>query len=55
MRGFNLSTAFFFELAICLTVLGSLSLILDAMGRPSRQQPLEEGKTVGQMDPEKSS
>ncbi|MDX1437455.1 MAG: hypothetical protein R3335_11620, partial [Anaerolineales bacterium] len=34
---FNLSTAFFFELAIGLTVLGSLALILDAFGRPPRE------------------
>jgi multisubunit Na+/H+ antiporter MnhB subunit len=39
MRGFNLSTAFFFETAIGLTVLGSLALILDALGRPSRSIP----------------
>jgi multicomponent K+:H+ antiporter subunit A len=32
--GFNLSSSFFFELTICLTVLGSATYILDNLGRP---------------------
>jgi multicomponent K+:H+ antiporter subunit A len=36
-QGFNLSTSFLFELAICLTVLGSASYMLDALGHPGDQ------------------
>jgi multisubunit Na+/H+ antiporter MnhB subunit len=32
--GFNLSNSFFFEVAICLTVLGGATYILDNLGRP---------------------
>lgn len=33
-RGFHLSTSFLFELAICLSVLGSVSHMLNTLGRP---------------------
>ncbi|MFO7624394.1 MAG: hydrogen gas-evolving membrane-bound hydrogenase subunit E [Anaerolineales bacterium] len=33
-RGFYLNTGLLFELAICLTVLGSASLVIDTLGRP---------------------
>lgn len=32
--GFGLSSSFFFELAICLTVLGSVSFMIDILGHP---------------------
>jgi multicomponent K+:H+ antiporter subunit A len=37
-QGFNLSTAFLFELAICLAVLGSVSYMLDALGHPGDEE-----------------
>jgi multicomponent K+:H+ antiporter subunit A len=37
--GFNLSSSFFFEVAICLTVLGSATYILDNLGRPKEADP----------------
>jgi multicomponent K+:H+ antiporter subunit A len=37
--GFNLSNSFFFEVAICLTVLGSATYILDNLGRPKEADP----------------
>lgn len=49
MRGFNLSTAFLFEVAICLTVLGSLALILDAMGGPGRQDTGAQGRAPSEV------
>ena len=48
-QGFNLSTSFLFEVAICLAVLGSASYMLDTLGHPgqednaSAQDPGEEG------------
>ena len=36
-RGFNLSTSFLFEAAICLTVLGSASYLLDTLGHPGEE------------------
>lgn len=33
-RGFDLSSSFLFEVAICLTVLGSATLIINTLGRP---------------------
>ena len=36
-RGFYLSTSFLFELAICLTVLGSASYLLDTLGHPGEE------------------
>ncbi|MGD8473722.1 MAG: hypothetical protein PVH59_06330, partial [Anaerolineae bacterium] len=36
-RGFNLSTSFLFEVAICLTVLGSASFLLDTLGHPGEE------------------
>jgi multicomponent K+:H+ antiporter subunit A len=38
-RGISLSTAFLFELAICLTVLGSASYMLEALGHPGEAVP----------------
>lgn len=38
-KGFFLSTSFFFELAICLTVIGSVSFMLDTLGRPATADP----------------
>jgi multicomponent K+:H+ antiporter subunit A len=38
-QGVSLSTAFLFELAICLTVLGSASYILEALGHPGEAVP----------------
>jgi multicomponent K+:H+ antiporter subunit A len=35
-RGFYLSSAFLFELSICLTVLGAASHMLDTLGHPER-------------------
>jgi multicomponent K+:H+ antiporter subunit A len=32
--GFHISTSFFFEVAICLSVLGAASFMIDALGRP---------------------
>jgi multicomponent K+:H+ antiporter subunit A len=48
-QGFNLSTSFVFEVAICLAVLGSASYMLDTLGHPgdedeaSAQDPAQEG------------
>jgi multicomponent K+:H+ antiporter subunit A len=36
-RGFNLSTSFLFEVAICLAVLGSASYMLDTLGHPGEE------------------
>lgn len=36
-RGFHLSTSFLFELSICLSVLGSVTHMLNALGRPSER------------------
>jgi multicomponent K+:H+ antiporter subunit A len=36
-QGFHLSTSFLFELAICLTVLGSASYLLDTLGHPGEE------------------
>jgi len=36
-RGFNLSTSFLFEVAICLTVLGSATFLLDTLGHPGEE------------------
>jgi multisubunit Na+/H+ antiporter MnhB subunit len=36
-QGFNLSTSFLFEVAICLAVLGSASYILDTLGHPGHE------------------
>jgi multicomponent K+:H+ antiporter subunit A len=36
-EGFALSTAFFFEVAICLAVLGSASYMLDTLGHPGEE------------------
>ena len=53
-RGFNLSTSFLFEVAICLAVLGSASYMLDTLGHPgdedeiSAQDPAEEGYLLAQ-------
>jgi len=33
-HGFHISTSFFFEVAICLSVLGAASFMIDALGRP---------------------
>jgi multisubunit Na+/H+ antiporter MnhB subunit len=33
-RGFALSSAFLFELTICLTVLGSVTFMIDTLGHP---------------------
>ena len=35
-EGFYLSTSFLFEIAICLSVLGSATFILDTLGHPER-------------------
>jgi NADH:ubiquinone oxidoreductase subunit 5 (subunit L)/multisubunit Na+/H+ antiporter MnhA subunit/multisubunit Na+/H+ antiporter MnhB subunit len=43
-RGFALSTSFLFEVAICLTVLGSASYILDTLGRPGATEHESAGK-----------
>lgn len=37
--GFNLNNSFFFEVAICLTVLGGATYILDNLGRPKEADP----------------
>jgi multicomponent K+:H+ antiporter subunit A len=54
-KGFYLSTSFLFEVAICLTVLGSASLTLDALGHPGEAENGEQkeatdhtGQFVGQ-------
>ena len=36
-QGFNLSTSFLFEVAICLAVLGSASYLLDTLGHPGEE------------------
>jgi multisubunit Na+/H+ antiporter MnhB subunit len=36
-KGVNLSTALLFEIAICLTVLGSASYLLDTLGHPGEE------------------
>lgn len=36
--GFNLSTSFLFEVAICLAVLGSAALMLDTLGHPGGEE-----------------
>jgi len=54
MRGFNLSSAFLFEVAICLTVLGSLSLILDAIGQPDIPQGTDADNGTVQLAEEDS-
>jgi multicomponent K+:H+ antiporter subunit A len=36
-QGFNLSTSFLFEVAICLAVLGSASYMLDTLGHPGEE------------------
>ena len=33
-QGFNFSTSFLFEVAICLTVLGSATYMIDTLGHP---------------------
>jgi multicomponent K+:H+ antiporter subunit A len=35
-QGFNFSTSFLFELAICLAVLGSASYMIDTLGHPGK-------------------
>lgn len=37
--GFNISNSFFFEVSICLTILGSATYILDNLGRPKEADP----------------
>jgi multisubunit Na+/H+ antiporter MnhB subunit len=37
-QGFNLSTSFLFEVAICLAVLGSASYMLDTLGHPGDEE-----------------
>lgn len=41
-KGFYLSTSFLFEVAICLTVLGGASLMLDTLGHPSEVETGEQ-------------
>jgi multicomponent K+:H+ antiporter subunit A len=48
-RGFHLSTSLFFEVAICLTVLGSATLVIDTMGRP-RDDDDESKRQVKEID-----
>jgi multicomponent K+:H+ antiporter subunit A len=48
-RGFHLSTSLFFEIAICLTVLGSATLVIDTMGRP-RDDDDESKRQVKEID-----
>jgi len=40
-KGFDISTAFLFEVAICLTVLGSAALILNTLGHPGDEEAPE--------------
>jgi len=40
-HGFSLSTALFFELAICLSVLGGVMAVLNALGHPTDQEQEE--------------
>lgn len=47
--GFYLSTSLLFELAICLTVLGSASLVIDTVGRP-RDDDEESKRQVREID-----
>jgi multicomponent K+:H+ antiporter subunit A len=42
--GFYLSTSLLFEIAICLTVLGSASLVIDTLGRPTE----DDSETIRQ-------
>jgi hypothetical protein len=42
--GFNLSTSFLFEVAICLAVLGSASYMLDTLGHPADSDELAQMK-----------
>jgi multisubunit Na+/H+ antiporter MnhB subunit len=37
-QGFHISTSFFFEVAICLSVLGSASVMLDSLGHPEHPE-----------------
>lgn len=40
-KGFDISTAFLFEVAICLTVLGSVALVLNTLGHPGDEEETE--------------
>jgi multicomponent K+:H+ antiporter subunit A len=48
-EGFHLSTSLLFEIAICLTVLGSASLVIDTVGRP-RDDDEESKRKVREID-----
>ena len=52
--GFNLSNSFFFEVSICLTILGSATYILDNLGRPKEADP-ESDALLRSMEEETSS
>ena len=41
--GFSLSTSFLFEVAICLAVLGSASVMLDTLGHPGEEEKSGQG------------
>jgi len=43
--GFYFSSAFLFEVAICLTVLGSMAYMLNTLGHPTGKSELTEAKT----------
>jgi multicomponent K+:H+ antiporter subunit A len=49
--GFSLSNAFFFEVAICLTVIGAATLILDNLGYP-READAEADAELAEMEKE---
>jgi hypothetical protein len=40
-KGFHLSTSFLFEVAICLSVLGSAIHMINTLGRPSEKRPIQ--------------
>jgi multicomponent K+:H+ antiporter subunit A len=47
-KGFYLSTSFLFEVAICLAVLGSASLMLDTLGHPGDTEMGDKGHGTGE-------
>jgi multicomponent K+:H+ antiporter subunit A len=53
--GFNLSSAFFYELAIFLTVLGSATYILDNLGRPKEADPEIDALLVSIQEEQRSA
>jgi hypothetical protein len=44
--GFGLTNSFLFELAICITVMGAATLILDNLGHPREADPEAEAESM---------